>query len=378
MPIDNTSPIKVLHFYKTALPYSHGGVEVFMDALCRSTSVYGIKHTILALTKNPKLTYDTNGYYSLQYAKQNFAIASTGFSIEAFGLFKKLADQADIIHYHFPNPMADLLHFMCRIKKPSLITYHSDIIKQKKLLLLYKPLMNQFLRKIDHIVATSPNYLQSSVVLQKFTQKTTVIPIGIDHQHYPSVDPERLHYWRQKLPNPFFLFIGALRYYKGLHIALEAIKGTNLCLAIGGSGGIEPELRKLAQRYKLNHVHFLGFLSEADKVALLTLCYGFIFPSHLRSEAFGISLLEAAAYGKPMISCEIGTGTSYINIHQKTGLVIPPGQVAALRDAMQWLRDHPTQATEWGNNAKQRAISLFSQKEQAKAYNNLYRELLSE
>jgi len=102
----------------------------------------------------------------------------------------------------------------------------------------------------------------------------------------------------------------------------------------------------------LSNIHFLGFLPDEDKVALLTLCYAVLFPSHLRSEAFGISLLEGAMYGKPLISSEIGTGTSFINIANETGFVVPPSDPLALRQAMQTLWQNPEMASEMGRKAE--------------------------
>ena len=368
--------IKVLHIYKTSLPQSKGGVEVFTDTLCNTTSDYGVENTLLSLAEKPFSTFISVGKYKVYQAKQDLFIASTGFSISAFFLFKKLAAKADIIHYHFPNPFADLLHFACRTKKPGIITYHSDIIKQKNLIKIYRPLMNRFLSSVDHIVSTSPNYFVTSDVLQNYKDKVTVIPIGINVERYPKLDEKRVKYWKDRLSQPFFLFVGAMRYYKGLHIALDAIMGTNIQLAIGGIGGIELELRQHAKRNKQDNVYFLGFVSDEDKVALLHLCHSFVFPSHLRSEAFGISLLEAAAYGKPLISCEIGTGTSYVNIHNQTGLVVTPGSTDELRKAMLYLLKNPDKAAVFGRNAKVRSNKLFTAGKQARAYYRLYRQLL--
>lgn len=124
-------------------------------------------------------------------------------------------------------------------------------------------------------------------------------------------------------------------------------------------------------------VDFLGFVKDEDKLALLRLCYGFIFPYHLRSEAFGISLLEAAVHGKPMISCEIGTGTTFVNSANETGLVINPGSPKELREAMQFLLDNPEVATTMGKNAKKRSLELFHANQQAKSYYDLYQQLLN-
>jgi len=122
-------------------------------------------------------------------------------------------------------------------------------------------------------------------------------------------------------------------------------------------------------------VHFLGELPEEDKVALLQLSYAIVFPSHLRSEAFGISLLEGAMYGKPMISSEIGTGTSYVNVNEETGIVVPPGDPGAFREAMRLLWDHSAIATEMGARAEKRYGTLFTADRMATHYCQLYREL---
>ena len=368
--------MNILHFYKSSILRSRGGVEVFIDFLSRGTAKYGVDNVVFSLAKNPSKTPIQMGNYTIYEAKQNISIASTGFSLSAFRQFKKLAVEADIVHYHFPNPFADILHFSCHIGKPSLLTYHLDIVKQKYLLQLYRPLRYLFLNSVDRIVATSPNYLASSGVLQKYREKTSVIPIGIDTHAYSKATKDHNTYWRERLSQPFFLFIGVMRYYKGVHFALDAVKGTNIRLAVAGSGGIEKGLKRYAAHHGMRNVDFLGAVSNEDKAALLDLCYGFVFPSHLRSEAFGISLLEAAAYGKPLISCEIGTGTSYINIHNQTGIVVAPSSPEELRNAMRYLLDNPDRAIEMGKNAKKRANELFTADRQAKCYYELYKDLL--
>ena len=369
--------LRVMHVYKTSMPASYGGVESFIDTLCRADSKLGVKNTVLTLHPRPqKQPIEVDGY-TVHQVKRNLFLASTGFSVSAFRKFKQFSKEADIIHYHFPNPFADMLHLACWPQNKSIVTYHSDIIKQKYLLHIYRPLQYYFLNSVDHIVATSPNYFVTSDILQKYAKKTSIIPIGIDQEPYENVNSDRLNYWRSRLPKPFFLFIGAMRYYKGLHIALEAIAGTNIKIVIAGINGIEKELKSQVDLLQLKNITFLGFVSDQDKIALLHLCYGFIFPSHLRSEAFGISLLEAATVGKPMISCEIGTGTTFVNVSNETGLVITPSSPRELREAMQYLLDNPALAAQMGENAKKRSRELFTAEQQAKSYYELYQRLLS-
>jgi len=353
-----------------------GGVEQVINQIASGCNKYAVKSDVLSLTSGHyAMSIQINGY-SLHRAKLNFQISSTGFSISAFWQFAKLAKEVDIIHYHFPWPFMDVVHFASRVKKPTVVTYHSDIIKQKNLLKLYRPLKHKFLSSVDRIVATSPNYLITSGVLKKFSDKVSIIPIGLDKTTYPTPTADRLQNWREKIGPKFFLFVGVLRYYKGLHILVEAAKGTNYPIVIIGSGPIEVELKTQAAKLGLSNIHFLGQLLDEDKVALLTLCYGILFPSHLRSEAFGISLLEGAMYGKPMISSEIGTGTTFINIANQTGLVVSPSDPLALRQAMRYLWEHPKQATEMGKRAEERYWQYFTADKMVNSYIDLYQDIL--
>jgi glycosyltransferase involved in cell wall biosynthesis len=367
--------MRVLHFYKTYYPDSVGGVEQVIRQLCVGTGRLGVTNEVLTLTREKsRPTFDFEGH-TVHRVALDFEIASTGFSMAAIGALARLAKQCDVVHYHFPWPFMDLAHFAARVKKPSVVTYHSDIVRQRHLLRVYQPLKHRFLQSVDEIVATSPNYLASSAVLDCYRDKTRVITYGLDKTIYPEPDQARLARWRERVGERFFLFVGVLRYYKGLHILLDAVANSDYPVVIVGAGPIEQELKAHAARLGLTHVIFVGALDDADKVALLKLCYAVAFPSHLRSEAFGISLLEGAMYGKPMISSEIGTGTTYINIDQDTGLVVPPSDPQAFGEAMRTLWDNPDMAREMGKRAEARYWELFTAEQMAYSYEALYREV---
>jgi glycosyltransferase involved in cell wall biosynthesis len=367
--------MRVLHFYKTYYPDSVGGVEQVIRQMCVGTARLGVVNEVLTLTRRKGQGAFMFEGHLVRPLPLDIEIASNGMSLAAFGELARCAARCDVVHYHFPWPYADLAHFVARTGKPCLVTYHSDVVRQRLLLRLYRPLMRRFLRSVDAIVATSPNYLASSAVLARYPGKTRVIAYGLDKSIYPEPQRERLDYWRARIGARFFLFIGVLRYYKGLHILLDAVAGADYPVVIVGAGPIEASLRAHAARLGLRHVLFLGALGEDDKVALLALCHALVFPSHLRSEAFGISLLEGAMFGKPMISSEIGTGTSYINIDGDTGIVVPPSDPRALRVAMQCLWNDPVLARSMGRRAEQRYWHLFSASQMARSYTALYHEL---
>jgi len=367
--------MRVLHFYKTYYPDTWGGIEQVIRQLCVGTSRLGVRNEVLTLTRDSgpaKIEFEG---HTVHRARLDFEIASTGFSAGAIRQLARLARDADVIHYHFPWPFMDLAHFLARIDKPSVVTYHSDIVRQKNLLRVYGPLKRGFLRNVDTIVATSPNYLASSPVLKRFEHKTRTITYGLDKTIYPQPPESLKDQWRARCGERFFLFVGVLRYYKGLHILLDAMANLDYPVVIVGAGPVEQELKEHARRLGLTHVMFVGAVEELDKVALLELSYAMVFPSHLRSEAFGISLLEGAMYGKPMISSEIGTGTTYINIDNETGLVVPPDDPAAFGAAMRTLWEQPERAAEMGRRAAARYWELFTAETMARNYHALYTEL---
>ena len=370
--------MRVLHFFKTYLPDSVGGIEQVIYQLCQSGIAHGIQSEVLTLSANPNPLEVMVADHKVHRARLDIQLASTGFSYSVLQRFRELAAQADVINYHFPWPFMDLVHFTARINKPTVVTYHSDIVRQKHLLRLYSPLMHRFLGQADRIVAASPNYLATSEVLKHYRNKTVVIPYGLDKSSYPVPTNTCVEGWRQRYGERLFLFVGVMRYYKGLHILLEAAQGTGYPIVIVGAGPLEQELREQAAALGLHHVHFVGRLGEEAKVALLQLCEAILFPSHLRSEAFGISLLEGAMYGKPMISSEIGTGTSFINIHNETGLVVPPSDPLAFRAAMRTLWDNPLQAQAMGQKAALRYEQLFTAEQMGRQMAQIYREVVVE
>ena len=261
-----SKPIRVLHFYKTYYPDSVGGVEQVIRQMCVGTGRLGITNQVLSLSRDRSLEPFQFEGHTVHRAPLNFEVASNAVSVQAVGRLARMAAEADVVHYHFPWPFMDLAHFLARIDRPTVVTYHSDIVRQKALLKLYEPLRHRFLESVDTIVATSPNYLASSAVLDRYRDKTRVITFGLDKSSYPEPDQARLDHWRARVGPKFFLFVGVLRYYKGLHILLDAVAGTDYPVVIVGAGPIEAELKARAARLGLKNVQFVGAVDDLDKI----------------------------------------------------------------------------------------------------------------
>jgi glycosyltransferase involved in cell wall biosynthesis len=369
--------MRVLHVYKTYYPDSVGGIEQVLKQLTTATTQMGVSNRIFTLSRQAKaapLLHD--GAVTVVRAPIHLDVASTPMSAQALSLFRKEVARADLIHYQYPWPFADLLHLAAGRHKPAILTYQSDVVRQRFLMPVYRPLMRRFFSTMRAIVPTSPNYLTTSEPLQEYRDKITIIPLGLDEASYPEPSAERIDYWRNEAGENFFLFVGVLRYYKGLHILLDACANSNSRVVIVGAGPVEADLKQQAARLGLTNVQFLGAVVDEDKVALLKLCRAVVFPSHLRSEAFGMTLVEGAMYGKPLISSEIGTGSSYVNIDGVTGLVVPPDDPAALRAAMARLDRDSSLAAQMGRRARERFEELFTADKMAQSYAALYRRVL--
>lgn len=369
--------MKILHVYKRYLPDSFGGVEQTIFQLACQTARQGVRNTVLCLSENAQERFLQREEALTVRCPIQFDKASTPFSLEYARQYRRLAAEADVLHYHFPYPVQDLLHLLHGRKKPSIITYHSDIVRQKALAFFYAPLMHLFLSRMQAIVATSDNYLHSSPVLRRHRDRVAVIPIGLSRESSPPASEELRQAWRERVGQGFFLFVGVFRYYKGLHFLLEAAASKRWPIVLAGCGPLEAELKGVAAQRGLDNISFVGRVSEEDKAALYDLCSAIVFPSHLRSEAFGVTLVEGAMHAKPLITAEIGAGSSYINQHGQTGLVIPPADPDALAQAMDTLYDNPELARTYGKNAALRYEKLFTAERMADNYLALYQRALA-
>lgn len=368
--------MRVLQFYRTYLPETHGGVEEAIHQICLATQKLGVEQRVLTLapvvsTETVELPEAKVVRVPLQYEP-----ASCSMGLHAFQEYRRQAEWADVIHIHYPWPFADLVHLVSGCQKPVLVTYHSDIIRQTFLEKLYAPLRWLFFRKVSRFVCTSPNYLDSSPLLGELNPPVDVVPLGLSPESYAPPTSVALEEVQAKFGEGFFLFIGVLRYYKGLQYLIEAAANTGLPVVIAGHGPEEKALKARASALGATNVRFAGFVSNDVKQALMRSCKAVVFPSCERSEAFGVTLLEGQMHGLPLISCEIGTGTSYVNQHGETGLVVPPCDSLALANAMRQIHDEPEKAQEMGQSGRERLNRLFSGAQVGERYYELYRRLL--
>lgn len=374
--------MKVVHVYRTYFPDPPGGLQEAIRQICLATKTQGIETKIFTLSPSPYPRQVMFSEGSVIRSKSWAAPSSCDLGgLDALRQFKSLTAWADIVHYHFPWPFADILHLLVGRGKPSVMTYHSDILRQRRLASLYDPLMRYTLKAMSAVVATSPTYARTSPVLTQLVprDRLRVIPLGMADFSGAAVSDEVEidELGRLELGDrPFFLALGVLRYYKGLHTLIEAASAIDANIVIAGSGPEQGRLESQARETKVTNIIFAGQVNEREKIALLQRCRALVLPSHLRSEAFGMVLVEASMFGRPMICCEIGSGTSYINIDGETGFVVPPESPADLAQAMKCLLMDEVLADRMGSAARRRYEQHFSSPALSAAYTHLYQEVL--
>lgn len=374
--------LKVLHIYRTYYPDPPGGLQEAIRQISLATGALGVEVKILTLSPTPypqeiQLPEATVIRERSFWAPASCDLGGAG----AFRRYSELTDWADIVHFHFPWPFADALNLAITARRPKITTYHSDIIRQKLLGFLYAPLMHRSLKTMSAIVATSPRYAETSKILNHpaLQSRLHVIPFGIEDRINPStcddhITLQHLSHWNIH-DNNYILSLGVLRYYKGLHYLIEAAKAIQGKIVIAGSGPEEIKLKTKAAQLKIDNVIFTGRVTDEEKHALLKHCRALTLPSHLRSEAFGMVLVESSMYGKPMICCEVESGTSFINLHQKTGFIVPPANPAKLAEAINCLLTNENVAKTMGSAARERYEQHFSSQALGRSYIHIYNHM---
>ena len=270
----------------------------------------------------------------------------------------------DVINLHSPYPWGELSFLQASPDVPSVVLYHSDIVRQKHLLAAYRPFLERFLDRVDLIVAHSPNLVRSSAFLAPRAEKCRVVPCALPAQRLaatPAVLRRAAELRAAHAGRRVVLFVGRLVYYKGVDVLVRAMAGLDADLVLIGRGPLEAELREFAAASGIAaRVTFLAPQGDDELSAWYHAADVFCLPSVARSEAFGLVQIEAHAAGTPVVSTDLPTGVPYANPDGVTGLIVPPGDAGALAGALnRLLRDDELRAR-LGRQAQARALREFT------------------
>lgn len=370
--------MRILQFGKFFPPHI-GGMESFIFDLTEELS-RKVKCDVLCSNSKNKTTLENKKSYCIIRTASFGEIFSTSISPAMIWWLKKIGNKYDIIHLHFPDPMANLAYFLARPKTKLILHWHSDIIRPKKLLPFYEPLQNWLLKRAEKIIATSPNYLENSKYLKKYKTKCVPIPLGLNSKKL-KINKNLV----QKIKNlyndkPIIFTLGRLIYYKGFEYLIEALKDINGYLLIGGSGPLRKKLEEQIEELNLKKkVILLGKIKKEELGSYYQACDLFCLPSIYKSEAFGLVQLEAMYFGKPIVSTNIpGSGVKWVNQNNITGLVVPPKDNKALAEAINKILKNPELKKKFGENAQRRFEKEFKIEAVANKIFKLYNEIIYE
>jgi rhamnosyl/mannosyltransferase len=268
---------------------------------------------------------------------------------------------ADIIHIHLPNPIAVLAYLASGHPGRLVVTYHSDTVRQKILGALFEPFLHQALRRSSAIIATSPDYRQTSLVLRRYLDRCHVIPYGIELDDFEQRDEAAAGKLREQYGDRLVISVGRLVYYKGFEYLIRAMKQVQGKLLIVGDGPLRADLEGLAQSLDLGgKVIFAGEIQNKSVIPYYHAADVFALASIARSEAFGIVQIEAMAAGLPVVNTKLDSGVPFVSLHDRTGLTVPPGDPDALAAAINRLLDAPDLRRSLGAAARTRARQEFN------------------
>jgi len=372
--------MKVLQLGRYFPPHI-GGIETVIFEIVEGLNERGIACDVLCSNQEKSLEINRLENYTVIRTASFGQLMSTSITPSIITQLMKIIDEYDIIHLHHPDPMATIALLLAQKKNKKIIVHwHSDIIRQRFALFFYKILQNALLRRADAVIVTSKNYLAGSQHLKKFTRKVSAVPIGIQTNFV--VNENKLKALRDRFKNKTIVFsLGRHVYYKGFRYLVESASylPDDFVVLIGGNGPMHEELVELVTRRNLhNKVIFTDRIPQNELASYFKACDIFCLPSIERTEAFGVVLLEAMFFGKPLITTDIpGSGVSFVNEHYKTGLSVPPKDAKALGDAIIKIGHDKLLYDKFSREGSKRFNALFTRDQMIDELVPLYHRLLA-
>jgi lipopolysaccharide/colanic/teichoic acid biosynthesis glycosyltransferase/glycosyltransferase involved in cell wall biosynthesis len=352
--------LKVLHLGKY-YPPDRGGIETVVEAACTGAGA-AIAPRALVLNKSARTAHETVDGIPVT------RVASVG-TVGAVSLTPTLAwwlrrADADVVVVHEPNPMALVACVLARPRVPVVVWFHSEVIRAKwKYRLFYEPMLDWVLRRAARIVVAAPPMCDVPA-LARYRDKVLVVPYGLDPRAYPVAPHERSPDAAAATAaeaSPTLLFVGRLVAYKGVDVLLRAMTGVTARLVVVGDGPLRAPLEALARELGVSQsVCFAGHVTDAERLTWYRRADVVVLPSISRQEAFGMVQVEAMLSGRPVVSTALPTGVPWVNRHGETGLVVPPGDVDALRGALARLCTDAPLRSALGAGGRDRAVREFT------------------
>lgn len=392
-PISSASRLRVLQVGRFHNAEQNGGIERHMQVLCAGLALLDVDVVYLVAgdtfsTQDDRVDASLGGYRLVQAATFGTAFST---AVSPAQVLKALAlhreQPFDVVHLHFPNPIAHLIAQLLPAHVKRVITWHSDIVRQKRLLAMYLPFLQNITNRADALIAATPAHFTSSTQIPANfpATKRHVIPYGRDFSDLAltprsaALCAKLQEQAKSVTPSGHIIFaLGRHVYYKGFDILIEAMQHVDAQLILGGDGPLREKLQKQATQLGIAHqVMFTGPIDEADLAAYFNACTVFCLPSVEQSEAFGLVQLEAMACSKPVVCSQLNNGVNVVNQDGITGLAVPVRDVQALASALTLLLNDEALRLKLGKQGAARAVNEYSLAAMSAKHVRLYQDLLS-
>lgn len=389
--------MKVVHLGKFYPPAS-GGIETHTQTLARAQAALGadvrvvvVNHatadgrdvTFNSLARTLDAT-DADGPVRIYRAGKWGSLARFDLTPTLPAILRRvLRDPPDVWHLHAPNISMMLAVLAMPRLRPLVVTHHSDIIRQRLLRHLVRPLERASYRRAARLLPTSPPYADGSDVLRQFRAKVEPLPLGVDLLPFLSPSPAArasAERYRKHYPGPIWVTVGRLIYYKALDVALRALREVPGTLVVIGTGPMEePWKRQAAELGVADRVAWRGRASDDELVGAYHAATALWFPSNARSEGFGLVQVEAMASGCPVVNAAVPhSGVTWVCRHDEAGLTVPLDDAAAFAAASRRLLEEPGLRDRLAAEARQQAVGRFDHRTMAELSLAIYRTALKE
>jgi rhamnosyl/mannosyltransferase len=366
--------IRVLHVGKFYPPYK-GGIETHLEVLCGELKGHVDLDVLVSNTARGAVDEVLDGV-RVARAGTLFSVSSAPISPAMVARIRRA--RADIVHIHLPNPTAILAYLAAGSPGALVLSYHSDIVRQRVGGTVVLPFVHAAMRRASAVVAATPNYVTSSPVLARYQSRCHVIPYGIDVDRYSRKDEPAEAAIRERFGPRIVLSVGRLIYYKGFEYLVRAMADVDARLLIVGVGPLRASLERIAGEAGVaDRVVFLGAVDDEDLASYYRAADVFVLASVARSEAFGIVQLEAMAAGVPVVNTRLDSGVPYVSLDGLTGLTVEPESPADLARAVRLLLDEPERRSRYGEAARARAKAEFSKEIMVERMLGLYDRVLA-
>lgn len=339
-------------------PPHPGGIEIHLESLSEALH-RKLDLRVVVCGDSARAVSEVRSGVRIERAGRWVEMASTALCPSMIRMIRR--NPSAIIHLHLPNPMGCLAYLASKHTGKLVVTYHSDVIRQKILGKGFQPVLDKVLDRSSAIIVSTREYLESSSVLRRYRDKCRVIPFGIDLAPFRDCDLGAVERIQAKFGDRIVLAVGRLVYYKGFEYLIRAMQTSSGRLLLIGDGPLRMTLERLVRSLRLEgRVHFLGRLTDGQKMPYYRAAKVFALPSIARSESFGIVQIEAMAAGTPVINTWLNSGVPAVSLHGVTGLTVPPKDPAALANAINKLLDDPFTRERLASAALARAEREFS------------------